>query len=261
MKKFTAVILTFSLLFAFASCAEKNNITELTQSQYQETESTAPDTAAEEIQTVTESEAETELTDSALQTDGETGTTVMISALTSVVQTASSVIQTTAGNTAENTKATSTQKETKAATSAAGKKCTITITCIEAVNNPGKLTNAAKKEFIPSDGYILKKTEIEITEGMTVFDVLKQACKNGRCSADCKYCQAGGIQLEYNDNNAFGTYYIEGIHQIYEKDFGSKSGWMYRVNGINPNYGCSSYEVKDGDVIEFYYTVNYENEG
>ena len=34
------------------------------------------------------------------------------------------------------------------------------------------------------------------------------------------------------------------------------SGWMYKVNGWFPNYGCSRYQLKDGDVIEWVYTCD-----
>ena len=37
---------------------------------------------------------------------------------------------------------------------------------------------------------------------------------------------------------------------------GPLSGWMYRVNGEFPNKGCSDYELKDGDVIEWVYTCD-----
>ena len=54
----------------------------------------------------------------------------------------------------------------------------------------------------------------------------------------------------------YGSYYIEGINQLYEFDCGQNSGWMYCVNGWFPNYGCSSYTVEDGDVIEWRYTCD-----
>lgn len=31
---------------------------------------------------------------------------------------------------------------------------------------------------------------------------------------------------------------------------------MYNVNGWYPNYGCSRYQVKDGDVVEWRYTCD-----
>ncbi len=39
----------------------------------------------------------------------------------------------------------------------------------------------------------------------------------------------------------YNSYYVEGIGNLYEFDCGKESGWMYKVNGRFPNYGCSSY--------------------
>ena len=58
--------------------------------------------------------------------------------------------------------------------------------------------------------------------------------------------------LQIEDNSA----YVEGINNLYEFDVGSLSGWMYNVNGWYPNYGCSRYQVKDGDVVEWRYTCD-----
>ena len=31
---------------------------------------------------------------------------------------------------------------------------------------------------------------------------------------------------------------------------------MYKVNGVFPNYGCSKYTLKNGDVVEWVYTCD-----
>ena len=54
----------------------------------------------------------------------------------------------------------------------------------------------------------------------------------------------------------YSSAYVEGINNLYEFDVGSLSGWMYNVNGWYPNYGCSRYQVKDGDVVEWCYTCD-----
>lgn len=131
--------------------------------------------------------------------------------------------------------------------------CTISINCAEILKNENKL-KSSKKAFVPSDGVILKTVTVEFEEGDTVFDILCRVCKSQTCYDDCRYCKADGIQLEYEYTPGYENYYVEGIHQIYEKDCGSKSGWMYKVNGVFPNYGCSEYALKDSDKIEFIYT-------
>ncbi len=119
--------------------------------------------------------------------------------------------------------------------------CTITIRCDTILDNMGDL-KPEKAGYVPSSGVILYPVTVEFTEGETVFDVLKRVCKTS------------GIQLEYSFTPLYGSYYIEGIHHLYEFDCGEQSGWMYKVNGWFPNYGCSSYYLEDGDNIVWCYT-------
>ena len=121
--------------------------------------------------------------------------------------------------------------------------CTLSIECSTLLENWDKVKEA-KKEFVPADGWILQPVEIAFTPGETVFDVLKRAV------------QERDIQMESSYTPMYGSYYIEGINQLYEFDGGAQSGWMFCVNGWYPNYGCSSYTVEDGDVIEWRYTCD-----
>lgn len=121
--------------------------------------------------------------------------------------------------------------------------CTISIECSTILSNWDSLKES-KAPYVPGDGWILGSKTIEFTPGETVYDILVRACG--------QY----GIHMESSYTPAYGSYYIEGINQLYEFDCGSNSGWMYRVNGWYPNYGCSSYEVEDGDKIEWKYTCN-----
>lgn len=122
-------------------------------------------------------------------------------------------------------------------------KCTFSISCATVLDNMDNLDNS-KKEIIPNDGWILKPVKVTFNEGESVFDVLKQVCKDNE------------IQLEFSFTPIYNSSYIEGINNLYEFDCGSLSGWMYKVNDWFPNYGCSRYEVKNGDVIEWHYTCN-----
>lgn len=116
----------------------------------------------------------------------------------------------------------------------------ISIYCNTILDNMADL-NPSKAEFVPADGVILPTIKVAFTEGETVFDILK------------RICDEKNIQLEYSWS-MYGTYYIEGINNLYEFDCGGDSGWMYKVNGWFPNYGVSAYEVSDGDQIFFLYT-------
>lgn len=119
--------------------------------------------------------------------------------------------------------------------------CTISIECSTILDNWDDL-KSTKAEFVPSDGWILYPSEISFTPGDTVFDILKSACSQAE------------IQMASRYTPLYGSYYVEGINQLYEFDCGQNSGWMYSVNGWFPNYGCSEYTVEDGDNIEWKYT-------
>lgn len=123
------------------------------------------------------------------------------------------------------------------------KSCTISIRCETILDNMENLTSG-KEKYVPSNGVILSPSTVEFKDGETVFDVLKRVCS------------AAGIQLEYSWTPMYDSYYIEGINQLYEFDCGNESGWMYKVNGWFPNYGCSSYNLKNGDNIVWVYTCN-----
>ncbi len=123
------------------------------------------------------------------------------------------------------------------------KNCTITILCNTILDNMGNLT-PGKEQFVPSNGVILGTSQVSFSDGETVFDVLTRVCANT------------GIQIEYSWTPMYGSYYIEGINNLYEFDCGHESGWMYKVNGWFPNYGCSSYKLADNDDIVWCYTCN-----
>ncbi len=119
--------------------------------------------------------------------------------------------------------------------------CTIAVYCHTVLDNVERL-EPAKVPYVPADGVILSPITVEFTPGETVFQVLQRVC------------QAADVPLEYSWTPMYDSYYLEGINHLYEYDCGVESGWMYQVNGIFPNYGCSSYTVEAGDVIVWHYT-------
>ncbi len=119
--------------------------------------------------------------------------------------------------------------------------CYITISCEEILDNMDMLA-PGREAFVPENGVILATSEVPFEKGETVFDILK------RVTSDC------GIQMEFSYFPIYESMYIEGIGNLYEKDCGSGSGWLYYVNGVKPNYGVSKYVLEDQDMVEFYYT-------
>ena len=125
--------------------------------------------------------------------------------------------------------------------------CTFSIECSTILNNLDML-EPDKLEMVPSNGVILKKTTVTFYEGESVFDVLQRVCKEK------------GIHMEASWTPIYNSAYVEGIHNLYEFDCGNLSGWMYRVNGWYPNYGCSRYQLADGDTVEWRFTCDLGND-
>jgi hypothetical protein len=146
-------------------------------------------------------------------------------------------------NKPSSTSLTTTPSNTSPSQKAKKKYCTIEIRCDTILNNMDRLP-AGKDPYIPKDGVILAPTKIEIKEGENVFDILKRVTRSK------------GIQMEFRNDPLYSGAYIMGINHLYEFDGGELSGWMYKVNGWFPNYGCSRYIVKHRDVISWNYTCN-----
>ncbi|MBP1559396.1 MAG: DUF4430 domain-containing protein [Oscillospiraceae bacterium] len=125
--------------------------------------------------------------------------------------------------------------------------CTFSIECSTILNNLEDL-DPDKLEMVPSNGTILAKTEVEFYEGESVYDVLQRVCREN------------SIHMEASWTPIYNSSYVEGIHNLYEFDCGSLSGWMYRVDGWYPNYGCSRYQLKDGERVEWRYTCDLGND-
>lgn len=125
--------------------------------------------------------------------------------------------------------------------------CTFSIECSTILNNLSDL-DPDKRHLVPSDGVILPPTKVTFYEGESVFDVLQRVCKEKE------------IHLESSWTPVYNSAYIEGINNLYEFDCGELSGWMYRVNGWYPNYGCSRYQLADGEKVEWRYTCDLGND-
>ena len=125
--------------------------------------------------------------------------------------------------------------------------CTLSVRCDTIFNNISWL-HEEKIDLIPKDGVIFAEKAVTFHEGESVFNVLLREMKRNK------------IHLEFEDTPIYNSVYIEGIANIYEFDCGELSGWMYKVNGWFPNYGCSRYQLKAGDKIEWVYTCDLGND-
>ncbi len=121
--------------------------------------------------------------------------------------------------------------------------CTLSVRCDAILDNMSWL-DPEKTELVPEDGVIFEARQVTFYEGESVFNVLHREMK------------LAGIHLAFRKTPMYNSVYIEGIQNLYEFDVGELSGWMYKVNDWFPNYGCSRYQLNEGDVVEWVYTCN-----
>lgn len=121
--------------------------------------------------------------------------------------------------------------------------CTLSVRCDTILEDITRL-DENKRGLVGENGVIFPQSTVKFHEGESVFDVLLREMKEN------------GIHMEFVNTPMYGSVYIEGIGNIYEFDAGELSGWMYKVNGEFPNYGCSKYILKSGDKVEFVYTCD-----
>jgi hypothetical protein len=124
--------------------------------------------------------------------------------------------------------------------------CTIQINCSLLVGQD--LTGTGLESLVPSNGVILETTKVTLNPGDTVYDVTLRITK------------AKGIHMASEGSLAMGNLYIAAISNIYEKDYNSKSGWVYLVNGAKPGVGSGVKELKAGDKLVWAYSLDLGND-
>ncbi|WP_413300527.1 DUF4430 domain-containing protein [Bacillus sp. 1P10SD] len=93
----------------------------------------------------------------------------------------------------------------------------------------------------PKDrGTIVSATKVSFKDGDTIYDIILATAKKH------------GIVIDSRGSGA--TAYIEGIDNIYEFDYGPKSGWVFEQNGVSLTKSIGVTKIKDGDRIECIYT-------
>ena len=114
---------------------------------------------------------------------------------------------------------------------------TIAIDCKTILQNRDKAeAGLIDNKLIPSDGIILKESTVDIFEKDNVLTVLKRICKQNKIHIDAD------------------SSYVKAINHIYEMSVGESSGWLYFVDGLQPNVGANQYKLKGGEKIVFAYT-------
>lgn len=123
------------------------------------------------------------------------------------------------------------------------KEVQLSIQCL-AIMNHKELWKEGIESIVPNTGYFYKGSP-DFRSGESVYDIINRVCAEQKIALDAEYTVL------------YKTYYIKGIGNLYEFDCGAESGWKYKVNGVIPGVGCSSYIVQEGDSIEIFYDYQY----
>jgi cytoskeletal protein RodZ len=87
---------------------------------------------------------------------------------------------------------------------------------------------------------IVDASKVSFNDGETIFDILLQ--------------EANKHNIVVDSRGSGATAYVEGIDNYYEFDYGAKSGWVFKLNGVSLTKSIGMIKVKNGDRIECYYT-------
>ena len=106
--------------------------------------------------------------------------------------------------------------------------------------------NITVKLTIKADtGYWLNNYSVAIPgTGATVYHAFVKAC------------EANGI-IQVGAENGYVRSMTKSGKTLAEYAKGPNSGWLYKVNGVLPDVGLTSYKIKDGDNIVWYYTDDW----
>lgn len=120
-------------------------------------------------------------------------------------------------------------------------------------------------------GFVIEPVKVSVKSGTTVSQVLADLL-NEKISADVPYKYKGTIENFYlshvydTDSDAFIPDFItdalygnigakNDADYLGEFDYSNQSGWLYLVNNESPSVGASDYELKDGDVVRWQFSI------
>lgn len=121
------------------------------------------------------------------------------------------------------------------------------IGALEATQDVDLTSNSYLPEYVTW----IPTTKYEVASNATVYDLYTEAMTKA------------GLRSVGADNNYVKTIYAPsclGGYALSEFTNGTRSGWMYTINGSHPNYGLKEQELKDGDVVVWHYVNDYAHE-
>ena len=106
--------------------------------------------------------------------------------------------------------------------------------------------------------HVLSRNNLKVWSAQTEYRMKKAS--TAMEAIDAALAAAGmTAEKEYGDTYIASVTTKAGV-KLGEFTNGKKSGWLYSVNGKDPDVGACDYELADGDVVVFHYTDNYLKE-
>ncbi|MCM3764312.1 DUF4430 domain-containing protein [Neobacillus niacini] len=247
--KFLALLSIIVLAFGLTACGstdsskEKKESKPETTAKHEETNNSVADSSAvEEKSADTASTKTTEQnTDQAIVQDKDDSKTQSSNQSSNTGSSSKSAATTTAEKKTNQTQKASTNTAAQPAPSAPA---TSNPAAPSAAESQKPETTVTLSIVGPDNHVILSATKVKISEGETIFNILKGLRE--------QY----GIEVASRGSGA--TAYIEGIEgndfSYFEFDEGPTSGWVFKQNGASLTKSVGVTTVKDGDRIEGIYT-------
>ena len=111
--------------------------------------------------------------------------------------------------------------------------------------------NLTTDSYLPEYVTWIPTTKYELASNATVYDLFTEALSDA------------GLTSIGAESNYVKTIYAPsclGGYALSEFKNGTRSGWMYTINGSHPNYGLKEQTLKDGDVVVWHYVNDYSHE-
>ncbi len=123
---------------------------------------------------------------------------------------------------------------------------TVTIECPDILEeqNYKRLAQPVKDSGLLDGGAQLAKQTVTLSGDATALDALKKVCVQEGLALDIQTAAAGGM-----------TDYVSGIGGLHAGDCTKRSGWVYYLDGSEPEIGLGDCPVTDGSDLKLEFIV------
>lgn len=239
MKKLISIILIFVLAFSLASCKKTMTVSNPNPTQ-EPLQSTMPGSAESQTSQTSDQDKQgqgnTAISNNNSNTVAGKSTPGNGAGISTPLKNNGSINNGTINNAAGST---NNSAGSASNSNQSGPKPTENVTIPEVPKNTVTISITGPS----SRGVIVAKTRIDFKKGDTVLDALKRIAMQKNFDLDV----TGFLP---------SMKLVIGIDNIYQGAEGPGSGWQYAIEGKSGDRSCGSYELKDGDDIEWCYTLN-----